>query len=402
MPTGTTRRPRQHRWLGPADIVDRLRARWNQGEFLSDLAAQRPWSALSFGLRSPTAAELADQFGAVQEWLDGWRKAAAAGVRLEWGRVGGRLVGTNDLPVRVWIDDRETVWRLLGVRAEVARYLELVETTRRRPELSAWVADQPLKVLAHEQVWQRLLAVVDWIEAHASPHLYLRQIDVTGVDTKFVEQHRAILGELLDQVLPAARIDETFPRNKFIGRYRLARKPSLVRMRRLDGRALLGGSTGPAELGMRVDDLAESPIQARTFYVVENEITYLALPSVPDAVAVLGEGYAVSRLAPIGWLGSNDLIYWGDLDTHGFVMLDRLRATFPAARSMLMDRQTLLDHEAHWGREATPMNAEVHRLGPDEAALYRDLIEGRYGEHLRLEQERLRFGAVRAAITGRN
>ncbi len=403
MPTAAARKPRQHRWLGPADVVDQLRRRWNSGEFLGDLAYQRPWRALSIGLRSPTAAELSDQFGDVQEWLETWRKVSVAGVRLEWVRVGGRLVGTNELPARVWIDDREAVWRLLGVRPDVARYLDLAETTRQsRPGLDTWVADNPLKVLTHEPVWHRLLAVVDWMEANASPHLYLRQIDVIGVDTKFVEQHRAILGELLDHVLPADRIDESFPRTTFVGRYRLARKPSLVRMRRLDGKPLLGGCPGPAELGLRVDDLAESPLQAQRFYIVENEITYLALPSVPDAIAVLGEGYAVSRLAPLHWLRVPELIYWGDLDTHGFVMLDRLRATFPAARSMLMNRQTLLDHEAHWGHEPTPMNAELSRLTPDEAALYGDLVEGRYGENLRLEQERLRFGAVRAAITGQD
>jgi hypothetical protein len=65
---------------------------------------------------------------------------------------------------------------------------------------------------------------------------------------------------------------------------------------------------------------------------------------------------------------------------------------------MLMDRQTFLDHEAHWGREDEPANVVLDRLTPPEASLYQDLVEQRYGEHLRLEQERLRFGAVRAAM----
>jgi hypothetical protein len=395
-----TRAARQQRWLAPADVVQRLRSRWNEGEFLRDLARGAVWEPLSFGLRSPSAAELATQFGAVQEWLETWRSATVPGVRLEWARVGGRLVGANDLPNRVWIDEREAMWRLLGVRAEVTRYTHLVDLTReQRPGLVHWAADHPLKVLANAQVWPRLLAVVDWMEANASPSLYLRQLDVPGVDTKFVEKHQAILGELLDHTLPPARIDETFARNRFVERYRLARKPSYVRLRRLDGSPLLGGPTSPAELGLRVSDLAGSPVAARLVYIVENEVTYLALPSVDDAVAVLGEGYAVSRLSSLTWLGERDLVYWGDLDTHGFVMLDRLRATFPAARSMLMDRATLLDHEAHWGYEATPVNVVLDRLTPEESALYRDLVENRYGEHLRLEQERLRFSAVRATMT---
>jgi hypothetical protein len=105
----------------------------------------------------------------------------------------------------------------------------------------------------------------------------------------------------------------------------------------------------------------------------------------------------VSRLSALPWLAERDLRYWGDLDTHGFVMLNRLRAAFPEARSLLMDCRTLLDHETHWGQEVAPVSVPLERLTTDEAALYRDLVEDRYAPSLRLEQERIRFGAVRAA-----
>jgi hypothetical protein len=187
------------------------------------------------------------------------------------------------------------------------------------------------------------------------------------MDTKFVERHRAILSELLDLALSPEKIDPARSRKDFLGRYRLARKPSYVRLRRLDGTLLLGGLAGPAEIGLRVDDLAGSPVEAPTVYIVENDITYLALPPTPDAVAILGEGYALSRLSPLSWLAERDLVYWGDLDTHGFVMLDQLRATFPRVRSMLMDRQTFQDHEAHWGHEDVPANRALDRRDREAA-----------------------------------
>src|ERR1022692_4377837 len=36
--------------------------------------------------------------------------------------------------------------------------------------------------------------------------------------------------------------------------------------------------------------------------------------------------------------------YWGDIDTYGFHILDRLRVLFPDVQSLLMDRDTLLEH----------------------------------------------------------
>jgi hypothetical protein len=65
---------------------------------------------------------------------------------------------------------------------------------------------------------------------------------------------------------------------------------------------------------------------------------------------------------------------------------------------MLMDRATFLAHEAHWGHEEVAANRVLDRLTPAEASLYQDLVEGRYGLGLRLEQERVRFGAVRTAM----
>lgn len=47
--------------------------------------------------------------------------------------------------------------------------------------------------------------------------------------------------------------------------------------------------------------------------------------------------------------------YWGDLDTHGSAILDRLRAWLPQTRSFLMDRETLLDH-----RERRPLVDTIH------------------------------------------
>jgi hypothetical protein len=37
------------------------------------------------------------------------------------------------------------------------------------------------------------------------------------------------------------------------------------------------------------------------------------------------------------------VLYWGDLDTHGFAILDELRAHCPHAESLLMNRATFLE-----------------------------------------------------------
>ena len=127
--------------------------------------------------------------------------------------------------------------------------------------------------------------------------------------------------------------------------------------------------------------------------------SYLDFPRVPNAMAVFGEGFGVTVLDQISWLGDCELVYWGDIDTHGFAILDRLRKRVPAVSSILMDRATLIDHLSHVVVEERPTDAPLAALTDAEAAVHRDLIEDRFGPKVRLEQERIRFAALRGALS---
>jgi hypothetical protein len=93
-----------------------------------------------------------------------------------------------------------------------------------------------------------------------------------------------------------------------------------------------------------------------------------------------------------------NIFYWGDIDTHGFAALDRLRAGFPAVRSFLMDRQTLFAHRSLWVQENSPYNGPLTHLTDDERALFDDLRSDRLGEGVRLEQERISFSLVARTV----
>jgi hypothetical protein len=248
--------------------------------------------------------------------------------------------------------------------------------------------------VANHDVWPQLVATVRWIVDHDTSRLDVRHLDVPGVDTKFVERHRKVLGPLLDQVLPPERVDPGAP--SFAARYGFRRRPSYLRLR-----LLAPVPTFPAtvtEVQLRVDELAATELPVDTVFIVENQATYLAFPSVPGAVVVFGEGFGTTVLEAVAWLRKKQLVYWGDIDTHGFAILHRLRERVPSVRSLLMDRATLLAHREQIVGEPTPTSASLEFLTSEEQELYRDLIEDRYGPSVRLEQERIRFSLVGQAL----
>lgn len=66
-----------------------------------------------------------------------------------------------------------------------------------------------------------------------------------------------------------------------------------------------------------------------------------------------------------------------------------------------MDRATLIAHETFWGSEGDQVIRDLPRLTTQERELFDDLRDNRIRHGLRLEQERIGFGWVRAALEER-
>ena len=105
-------------------------------------------------------------------------------------------------------------------------------------------------------------------------------------------------------------------------------------------------------------------------------------------------GYKANLLKEISWLKNKKIIYWGDIDTHGFAILSRLRAHFPHIESNLMDEETLLKYEHLWSCESQPYLGECPNLSSDESLVFENLRSRKWGSNVRLEQERIPLVAL--------
>jgi hypothetical protein len=208
----------------------------------------------------------------------------------------------------------------------------------------------------------RLTALLQWLVDNPNSGLYLRQLPLADVDTKWVWPRRGVVQDLMRQLLDAVE-DDGF-------------------------HALCGLRAEPARLRMRV---LCPHLRTRVG----------GLCDIDGTVAFMRMGLAVDQLEAIGWLrGAPRHLYWGDLDTHGFAILARARRRFPNTVSVLMDEDTLLAHRKLWVREPTPCRVESPEgLTVAELAVYEGLRANRWGERVRLEQERIAWPAALEAIS---
>lgn len=379
-------------WTTSKDLKGQLFRLWERGELLRDTVTGNMRFPLRLTLKGPSSADVTERFNAVRAWVA--EISTAPHLHLEWQEIRHRVQGTQSLPASAWVNTIEDALIWIGKQREWDHFAALGSATRdSKPTLLPWLEKRPLQALALAEDWPQLLSVVGWFMDHPRPGIYLRQVDLPGVHSKFIESHRSVLAELLDLTLHTDAIDSSkTSANQFAVRYGFLEKPTRIRFRVLDPDIqILSGLVCP-DITLDSESFSRLNIDVKRVFITENEINFLAFPSVKGSIVVFGAGYGWEALSRTRWLNGCQLYYWGDIDTHGFAILDQLRGRFPHVESFLMDRATLDAHTLVWGVEDKPSRIELSNLTVNELALYNDLRDNRIRSGLRLEQEHISFG----------
>ncbi len=349
--------------------------------------------ALSLG--SPREADARADPAAFAQWLNAWSTWSGPG-RVVRESARWRGLGTQDLPSQLVLDapadvaavaQMDTDWAALcsvdtllcgtwpALRAEL-------------PPLPAWRAVAVLPAVERRQ----LIALVSWLLAHPDSGLSPREVPVEGIDTKWIESRTDVIARMLRLLRPGPHPSD------FRALCGFRADPVRLRIRVLCPalRAQLGGLR---DIEAPLTELAAMPLRPDAVLVVENLATGLALADRHGVVAVPRLGYAISQLGQLPWVAHASVVYWGDLDTHGLTMLGRTRTHLPQLTSVLMDEATLLAHPTQWGVEGSQALGESYgALTAAELDLLVGLQQGRWGDRVRLEQERVHWPTAEAAL----
>jgi hypothetical protein len=297
-------------WTTPGDLRKQVMRLWERGELLGSVATGESLFPRRLSLRGPSSTEIADRFEDIRQWIGELR--AMPHCRVEMREFRHRVFGANALPEAVWLDTVEDAAAFIGKQRETARFVALLEMTRKREaRLVAWLAGRPLRALEVADVWGRLLDICAWFQAHPRPGVYLRQVDIPDVHSKFIEGHRGVLAELLDRVLIPEAIDPSRSGvNQFASRFGLREKPLRIRFRILDAdKALFRTTHVTQDITLDAASFIELNPNVRRIFITENEINFLTFPPVKDSMVIFGAGYGFEMLANARWLSSRRIYY---------------------------------------------------------------------------------------------
>jgi hypothetical protein len=310
--------------------------------------------------------------------------AARINLAVDWRSVSDSRFGTHERPERAYFANEDDYLQALGKQDEFEAFRQDVSLILAKiPTLEAWIPENVMAVVDCHAIWPELLNVVQWFGENPRSGLYLRQLPVEGVDTKFFERHRTILHTLLQFLYPEA-VDASMQR--FEACHGLRWEEPLVRLRFLDDKLRVERGFPIADLAVPAPLFRSLSLSKVTVVITENLRNFLSLPSLPNSVALLGSGDAAALLAGAPWLEKSRILYWGDVDARGFAILARLRSQYCHVESALMDFATLEAHR-RWAVVHSQTFQEIGGLTPEESSVLAKLCK----QNIRLEQERIPF-----------
>ena len=160
------------------------------------------------------------------------------------------------------------------------------------------------------------------MQKNPRPGIYAREAPVQ-ISTKFIEENKEILDLLLQQVflaLPSRRNGESFE-----DRYGFRSDEPCVRFKVLNKDLRISPGLIATDIAVPVSEARDFSWNGISVIIIENKMTFLSLPELPNTVSIWGGGGAARLLASLTWLQNCRVIYWGDIDTHGFHIVSRLR-----------------------------------------------------------------------------
>ena len=369
------------------DITKKLKTTYNKAEHLKAYLNSEEFS-LNIKFKRLSEKEIEQNFTQVRDWINELKQSS---FEIEFQTIAYHSLGKQSIPKVLVLGQDELLKQLSKSRA-FNEHIKLIQKSLVAfPSLESLLKEKPQLLMEHDEVWEQLLRVCDYFMAHPMPNLYIRELDIWGVDTKFIEKHKKILDTLLCAILDseATRLAQ----NGFEKRYGLKYDLPTIRFRILDEALYIGGLS---DISLPLNEFMSLDIGCDRVFITENKINGLSFPNVKSSMVIFGLGYGVESLKNVKWLKGKELFYWGDIDTHGFAILSQVRGYFSEVQSMFMGEEVIEKFKSLAVQESLSKRflGELTHLTKEEHMVFENLKNNLYGEALRIEQERITFGDV--------
>ena len=378
-----------------ADVESVLKVKYerNRLRWVREAALKIPFEPIEIALGIPTTEQAASDVKRLEDWIRHWKSVEQEGFELLWRDAHWPSLGkVKKIPERIRFSCIDSVLDFIARSAAPGKsFSRALQRANDILKADCDVFDPALKKKSllfefSQEDFERLFLLFHWLSDHRPVNLFIRQLPVEGVDTKWFERHRGLLGELLRARFP----DLDWEQGGIEKLWALKSPERMVIVKGLEQFIAAIGS--PSYLALTASVL--NTIEPKAVVIFENLQTALSVKPLPGVLILMGMGMACEILDEITWMKKIPIFYFGDLDGHGLAILGRVRSHFPQVQSVLMNRQTLQRWKHLAVKDPNSRFPDPIGLTQSEKELFELLVVRR----LRLEQERIPISEVNAEL----
>ncbi len=358
----------------------------------------------TFKLKSPKSTDLKNNFLGELEIAKEWY-SHKDDLTINTKVISSKLMGTQEIPSEVVFKDIFELAKFLGKKRELELFIAMHEKALSlNPHLHELFVKRPKFIMDNCDNFNKALKVTQFIINNPHSNLYIREVDLEGINTKFIENNRELILYLYayatnkEQEISLKSDKESF--NLTCG---FRSKRPIVRF------SFIGDDCSPLvnlsprmDISLDIESFSNLNPKVKNVIICENEITFLSLPKCQDTMAIFGGGYNAKILGVVYWLNFKNIYYWGDLDRDGFAILNNLRANLPNAKiiSLMMDKETFNLGRVSAVEDTSKTAGDLLYLTPKENEVYNELRVRMGEKDTRLEQEYIPYHYVLERLKG--
>lgn len=371
------------------DIYLKLQKVYNRGDIFKNYIEDNQLFPMVIKLKKVQEKDIQGNFSLLLKQIKSLKETP---FHIEYKQFDFKRLGVQTLPVSIKINTVEEYCKIMKNKEFYDKFIEIYKKViKKYPRLKEYFYKKPMDILEYSLDWDRFFTIVDYFINNQNPNIYIREISLKNIDTKYIEKHKKILDILISTILKieclSSQSDFAFEK-----KYKLKYPLAQVRFRIVDEAINIGGLT---DLTVCIDQFEKLQVDCKKVFIVENKITFLSFPKQKNSIVIFGNGYGVGVLKNIKWLEEKEIYYWGDIDVDGFAILSQIRGYFQQVQSIFMDKNIInkFNDKAISYKNKKNYKPQLEHLTKEELLLYNDIAID-----YRIEQELLPFDFIQNGI----
>jgi len=373
-------------------LLNKAEKKYLKGDIFKSFINKENIFPLQFKCKKVSQTVIQKNFNQVQKEIE---KLTKSDLNFVYKIYDFKLLGKQRLPEYLIFESVDIFLKIVNKELEYKQFIEsYYKIMAKFPNLKPFISQYPFLLIENSAVLDKILLVVEFLLNNPNSNIYIREISLYNIDTKFIENNKKII-DLMLSTLQNRTILSSLSNFGFEIKYNLKYPLPQVRFLLLDSNI-----QGLNDLTVPIDQFEFLNIDIEKVFIVENKITTLSFPKIKNSIVIFGQGYGVSILKNVKWLHKKKIYYWGDIDLDGYAILSQIRSYFNCVESIFMDIDTF--NKFFYLKTVYISNKtikELNFLEKSELEVYNALLNNINNEHIRIEQEKLPYEYIKEKLT---